>query len=303
MAEGRPPIGYIDPNFPNPNTPDDARIIIYGYTPSFVLAILAIVLFAISAIAHGFQLRRYKTWYFTPMCVGTIMEIVGYAARMLSSRRSPYNVKYFVIQYFFIVTAPVLFSASIYTLLSALILRIPNGRAYAPLRPKLIIWIFVTCDVIATCIQVGGAAGIGVSQTNNKDPTMANNILLGGLAFQVAAFFLFEVLLAIFLFRARNTIRGRPDRKEGLPVSSHEQSVQQERVSIWFIVAMVVASVLVYLRTCFRLAETAQGIFGELTSNEVYFGCLEFMPVIVAVYLFNIWHPGRCIGPGNRLAA
>ena len=35
------------------------------------------------------------------------MEIVGYVARILSSRRDPYNVIYFVIQYFFIVVAPV----------------------------------------------------------------------------------------------------------------------------------------------------------------------------------------------------
>lgn len=25
--------GFIDPNFPNPHGPDDARIIIYGYVP------------------------------------------------------------------------------------------------------------------------------------------------------------------------------------------------------------------------------------------------------------------------------
>lgn len=37
----QPPVqGYVDPNFPNPNGPDDASIIIYGYTPSLVVGVL-----------------------------------------------------------------------------------------------------------------------------------------------------------------------------------------------------------------------------------------------------------------------
>jgi hypothetical protein len=55
--------GYVDPNWPNPNGPDDAPIIIYGYTPSTVLCILAFVLFSIALIAHVAQLVKYRTWY------------------------------------------------------------------------------------------------------------------------------------------------------------------------------------------------------------------------------------------------
>lgn len=29
--------GFIDPNFPNPNGPHDAMIVIYGYVPQFVV--------------------------------------------------------------------------------------------------------------------------------------------------------------------------------------------------------------------------------------------------------------------------
>ena len=56
------------------------------------------------------------------------------------------------------------------------------------------------------------------------------------------------------------------------------------------------ATVLIYLRTCFRLAETAEGLNGKLQTNEVYFACLEFAPVALAALLYAVWHPGRCIG-------
>ncbi|EON69449.1 hypothetical protein W97_08709 [Coniosporium apollinis CBS 100218] len=266
---------YIDPNFPNPMGPNDARIIIYGYTPSFAVGILGVVLFAISTAWHSYQLffRHRPCWYFTPVIVGCAMEIVGYAFRILSNKISPYNVIYFVVQYFFIVVAPVFFSAAIYTIISVLISVV--GREYAPMGPRLILAIFITSDVVATIVQVAGAALIGVAESNRRDPTTANNILLAGLAFQVFAFLVFIILLALFLWRSRK--------------------VTMMTVKRSFIIALVVATLAIYLRTCFRLAETAEGVMGYLSTHEVFFGCLEFAPVVVAVFLFNIWHPGRCI--------
>lgn len=192
----------------------------------------------------------------------------------MSSKVDPYRVNYFVIQYFFIVVAPVFFAAAIYTILSVLINVV--GRQYTPiLRPKWILWIFITCDVVATIVQMLGAALIGVSQSNRKDPTTANNILLGGLVFQAASFLLFIVLFAIFMVKAKRALF--------------------KVVSKWFIISFIAAVALFYVRVCFRLAETSEGIYGELQSNEAYFGALEFMPVAVGTILLALWHPGRCV--------
>lgn len=129
--------------------------------------------------------------------------------------------------------------------------------------------------MIATVIQIVGAALIGVSESRGKSPKTPNDILLAGLAFQAFTFLVFIVLFALFVIRARGALfkaAGKP-----------------------FYGAFGAAVVLFYLRVCFRLAETAQGLFGELNTNEVYFGTLEFMPVILAVGLLAVWHPGRCI--------
>lgn len=187
------------------------------------------------------------------------------------SGKSPYNVLYFVIQYFFIVVAPVFFSAAIYTILSVAIPIL--GRTYIPIAPKAILAIFITCDVIATGVQVAGAALIGKSESNREDPTTANNILLAGLAFQCFSFLLFIILSAIFLWRGRD--------------------IAKAKLRKGFLAAATAATLLIYLRTCFRLAETADGVLGNLSTHEAYFGALEFAPVVVAVFLFNLWHPGR----------
>ncbi|OQN97186.1 hypothetical protein B0A48_16727 [Cryoendolithus antarcticus] len=283
-----PPVqGYIDPNFPNPMGDGDASIVIYGYTPSLALAALAVALFVVALAAHVYLLTRHKTWYFTTVAVGTAMEIIGYIPRILSSQKDPYRVAFFVIQvcpisdrslemdvnatqYFFIVVAPVLFSAAIYATLSIMIG--VYGRQYAPMSPKLILWIFIVCDVVATIVQVAGAALVGSAYSNRKDPTKFNHILLAGLAFQVFSFAVFLAVLAWTLVKARKS---------------------PNKVSKSFIVALVVATLAVYLRTCFRLAETAEGLMKTLSTHEVYFGCLEFAPIVVAVFVFIWWHPGR----------
>jgi len=253
------------------------------------------------------------------------MEVVGYVARSLSASKSvcsvinsghsnclmtevdPYNVTFFVLQYFFIVVAPVLFSASIYTILSALINHLPNGRQLSPLPPKVILGLFISCDVVATVVQVVGAALIGVAESSRKDPRPANHILLGGLAFQVFTFLIFLVITHIFLFRARkyiscNTVaRIKAYRAEATSTNANsdtEQAATNEptgEIGWDFLWAFNIATIAIYLRTCFRLAETAQGLQEFLMTHEVFFGCLEFAPVVIAVFAFNVWHPGRCL--------
>jgi uncharacterized membrane protein YozB (DUF420 family) len=220
-----------------------------------------------------FQVIRYRSWYFVTFPIGLLFEIVGYIARSLSAKLSPYNLIYFILNYFFIVTAPVFLAAGVYTILSALIHRV--GRENSVVPPKVVIWVFITSDVIATVTQITGAALIGVKESNAEDPTTANNILLGGLAYQVLSIGVFVVLSTIVIVRAQIKLR-----ESGL---------------VAFVFAFAMATLLIYLRTCFRLAETAEGLGGNLSTKEVYFGTLEFAPVVLAVILFAIWHPGRCV--------
>ena len=78
-----------------------------SYVPSFALCVVALILFAITLVGHSLLLVKYRTWYFSTLVVGLVMERVGYISRTLSSKSDPYSIVFFVIQYFFIVVAPV----------------------------------------------------------------------------------------------------------------------------------------------------------------------------------------------------
>ncbi|RAH49735.1 RTA1 domain-containing protein [Aspergillus brunneoviolaceus CBS 621.78] len=287
MARSHPHItarsfGYIDPNFPNPNGPNDTSIIIYGYTPSLALAAFAATWFFVHLVAHTVQTIRHRSWWWLPFSVGLVFEIVGYIARALSARQDPYNLIYFVLNYFFIVTAPVFLAAGIYTILSGLIRLL--GRQHALLPPRVILWFFIASDVVSTVVQIAGAVLVGVRESRRQDPSVANHILLGGLAYQVFAMTVFIAVAAGFLVRARGLIWTAARKGEGPP-----------RYGV-FCGVFGLATLLVYLRTIFRLAETAQGLGATLATHEVYFACLEFAPIAAVVLLFAVWHPGRCVG-------
>lgn len=198
------------------------------------------------------------------------MEIAGYVFRILASKKNPYAVSYFVGQYFCIVVAPVFFSAAIFSLLSVMISKV--GRRATSLRPKLVLWTFITFDVVSTLVQVTGASLVGSAYSNGKDPNPPNHILLGGLAVQIAAFTIFLACYTRFIIQVRDIM-----------------TVQL----LGFAFVTMVAALAVYLRTIIRLAETAEGLLKFLSTHEVIFGCLEFAPIVVAVYLFVFFHPGK----------
>lgn len=181
-----------------------------------------------------------------------------------------------MLQYFFIVIAPVFISAGIYAVLSVLINRI--GREYSPLglRPKTILWVFISADVVCTILQIAGAAMIGSAESNGGNPNIGNNILTAGLAVQVFCFAVFIVLLGVFLSRSRKVVWKRGWRG--------------------FLVTFCTAIACIYLRTVFRLVETAEGVRSGLFTSEGFFCGLEFVPVLVAVFLLGLWFPGRCLG-------
>lgn len=183
---------------------------------------------------------------------GLVFEIIGYIAWSLSAKKDPYSLIFFVLNYFFIVTAPVIFAAGIYTVLSALISRL--GNMYSFLRPAVILGFFISSDVISTIVQIAGARLVGVKESRRQDPTTANNILLAGLAYRVFAMSIFVLLMSTFQLRAHLAIK-----EHGLQV---------------FRLSFSISTLVVYMRTIFRLIETAEGLGGKLSTREVYFAGL-----------------------------
>ena len=168
------------------------------------------------------------------------------------------------------------------------------------MSPRLILAIFITFDVVTTIIQIAGAASIGTAESNGKDPAPANDALIAGLAIQTAAFLVFLIIFLVVIARLQLRMRRSP--------AGAYAAFTDAR---WLFALLFISAVLVQLRTAFRLAESSQGVGGYLSGHEAYFGCLEFLPIVLAVLGLLVlevsfkrpWGAFAAVGrPGQSLA-
>lgn len=46
-------------------------------------------------------------------------------------------------------------------------------------------------------------------------------------------------------------------------------------------------------RIIFRLCEYSQGLTSKIPNHEAFQYCLDSLPMLLCLYLLNVWHPGR----------
>jgi hypothetical protein len=121
---------------------------------------------------------------------------------------------------------------------------------------------------------------------------------------QCASFLVFLAILSIIIIRLRNHTK-YPRASAGHSAltrlhssnASDQAAVNAEKAgqtvhadghtyTKTFLVLLYVTSLLIFLRTVYRLAETAEGVWGTASSYEWLFGLLEFAPVILAVLMW-----------------
>ncbi len=82
---------------------------IYGYVPSLAAAAAASALFAIVTTIHVVYVFRYRIWYFLPIIIGGMLEVGGFAARIIS-RNEPGALGPYAVQDLFLLLPPILYT-------------------------------------------------------------------------------------------------------------------------------------------------------------------------------------------------
>ncbi|KAH8434362.1 RTA1 domain-containing protein [Aspergillus melleus] len=265
---------------------------LYRYTPSLAAAILFIVLFVLITAYHLYQVIRAKCWYFLIFVVGGVFQIIGYICRVLAHSDKE-NVPIYAIQTLMILLAPPLYAASIYMTLGRLI-RYLNAEHLSVVPVKWLTRIFVTGDVLSFLMQASGG-GIMASGTISAMNT-GENVTIGGLCVQLIFFGVFVIASIIFHLRIR---------KSPTPVSLTTTSSASRmpwndatwRGTMW---GLYVSSVLILVRSIFRLIEYAQGNDGYLISHEAFMYVFDSMLMFFAMIALSVWHPSKVLRDGKK---
>ena len=175
----------------------------WGYLPNVPANVIFIVLFAMVAFLQ-IPLGLWKrTWgILLGMTIGSALEMAGYVGRVLASSQ-PFQFNPFLIYIVLLTIGPAFLSAAIYLCLARII--VVYGESNARLRPKTYSLIFMFSDFVALVLQGagGGIASTGKDQTTSQ---MGINIMIAGLAWQVASLTIFSAAAADFVWCVK---RGR----------------------------------------------------------------------------------------------
>lgn len=185
----------------------------YGYYPNLGGNIFFTAFFGILGV---FQLGwglRYRTWTFmVALCVGALMEMAGYVGRVLM-HYNPWNEDAFKLQIVCLVLAPTFVAAGVYLTLKHIVLAL--GPEHSRLKPRLFTWIFISCDVGSLILQAaGGGVAAAAGKTNHHLLEAGDNIIICGIAFQVATMAVCGLLGLDFFIRVARRGNGLAGEKE-----------------------------------------------------------------------------------------
>ena len=113
----------------------------------------------------------------------------------------------------------------------------------------------------------------------------SSKVLFGGLCIQCFCILIYCICYGRFWLRTRHLLR------------------QSDKKLRRFVLSLGLSTILIFIRTLFRLAQVAESLYSGLSPNKTLFAIFEFAPMVVVVYLLAIWHPSRCIPTLDRPAS
>ncbi|KAH8707655.1 RTA1 like protein-domain-containing protein [Phaeosphaeriaceae sp. PMI808] len=291
-----------------PSLDDPNAWVPYRYHPSRTAAIIFLVIFGLTTITHFYQVCRRRTWYFVPLVIGGIFEVLGFFGRILSAK-DLWAIGPYIMQSLLLLVAPALFAASIYIILGRVIL-LTDGEKHSVLRRQWLTKVFVTGDVLSFIVQGGGG---GMQAAGTLELLHAGEkVIIVGLFIQLAFFGVFIVVAGLFHWRlvkanpkpsskgfrtsyTQSSADPAPRRltaSSSAPLSPNEFNIHDLP---WkrHIYALYVASALIMVRSLFRVVEYVQGNNGYLLRHEVYLYIFDGSLMFIVMCLFNWIHPAQ----------
>ncbi|OAA63080.1 RTA1 like protein [Cordyceps fumosorosea ARSEF 2679] len=255
---------------------------LWDYVPSMPAAIVAVVLFGLLTSGVVWRSISTRTRFSIPFAIGGLFEFIGYVARAAAPDKTD-NLILFILQTVSILVAPALFAASVYMVLSRLA-RSVHGERHLVIRPRWLTLVFVLGDICSFLVQ---SAGGGLMASASFSRTTAQNIILAGLLIQIVLFGLFSVTAIIFHVRMR---RWPSAASRG---GSGNGGVPWQRI----LCMMYVVSVLIMVRSVFRVVEYVMGKGGYLLTHEWTLYVFDALLMVLTMAVFVWWYPGRLTPP------
>lgn len=138
-------------------------------------------------------------------------------------------------------------------------------------------------------LQAAGGGLASAASHSNKSPDTGDNIMVAGLAFQVFTLLIFMCLCVDFALRTYW-------RHKALGEAAFDQNPLFVQLrNNWqfkgFLIALTLATICIFWRSVYRVAELGEGWTGHLIRQQWLFVGFEGVMVIVACFSLNLFNP------------
>jgi len=168
----------------------------WNFCPASGPNILFLILFILTTMAHLGQAIYYRKPYCWVIVTSGVLQILTYAARQ-ASIQDPANFGAYAAWFVFILIAPLWTNAFAYMVFGRMVWNYKDSHQMWKLKAWHFGLVFVTLDIIAFIVQIGGAV-VAVQDDAPIDEVMRGlHIYMGGVGVQQ----LFILLFCGFSFR------------------------------------------------------------------------------------------------------
>ncbi|KAG8669041.1 hypothetical protein FPOAC1_008428 [Fusarium poae] len=264
--------------------PVDACNSNYFFDPSFAANLAFCVLFGLTTTAHLVQAILFKKRFCWVAIMGAAWETIAFAFKTLGSRDQQ-NITYLTLGQILFLLAPLWINAFVYMGVARMVYFSMPAQKLLGIKAIRMTLLFVWLDVILFLVQGSGGIMLSSTDADSNLIDVGMKVYMAGVALQLAVVLIFTGITVFFYFKLRQLEGGSMGRMK------------------WLIWTMVVVLLLIVTRIVYRLVEFGPGVnaHNALLIHEEYPLGLDATPILIALVLLNIMHPGFVLrGPESE---
>ncbi|KIY51649.1 hypothetical protein FISHEDRAFT_36637, partial [Fistulina hepatica ATCC 64428] len=242
------------------------------YTPNTKVATVVGIIYTIVAILLMYRLCRKRDWWGLCLPIGYAL---GMYFRVATVKHHQDSRGWVILQQIFIACSPAAFLAFNYIVYGHLVVNCLGAR-HSWIRPTRVAFIFVSSDIVTFLVQAAGS-----SLLVTEHAVTGQHVFLVGLVLQSASYVLFFVTFLRAIYSVK---------REGIATGKE----------IWWkaVYPLGFSSIPILVRCVFRCIQIGLGRTNILSTDEVFFYCLDSLPLLLSIVIYVIWWPGEYIDSG-----
>lgn len=220
--------------------------------------------------------------------IGRLITLIGEAFGYYGRAWSHNNIRDgspYLIQLMLILGSAPLLAATVYMTLGRFA-RTLKAEQYTIMNVRWVTKIYVLIDIVSFLCQMAGSAM--QASSDPKGLKLGQHIVIGGLIVQLVAlgWFIFETTILHIRLNRGPTV-----------ITLKDPSISW-RPTLW---TLRCVSVLIFIRSLYRLIEFTSGSNSSLAKTEVYLYIFDAALLSVSAFLFIVIHPARLFRKLRRL--